>query len=45
MLSKGSFEDYLYILIGIIWVAFSIYQGKKKKKREGQTTNIDAFVG
>jgi hypothetical protein len=32
MLSKGSFEDYLYILIGIIWVAFSFYKGSKNKK-------------
>jgi hypothetical protein len=32
MLVKGSFEDYLYILIGVIWVAFSIYKGAKKKK-------------
>ena len=33
MLSKGSFEDYLYILIGVVWVAFSIYKGSKNKKR------------
>ncbi|RLD34512.1 MAG: hypothetical protein DRI88_01450 [Bacteroidetes bacterium] len=33
MLSKGSFEDFLYILIGIIWVAFSIYKGSKRKKQ------------
>ena len=32
MLSKGSFEDFLYILIGIVWVAFSIYKGSKRKK-------------
>lgn len=32
MLFKGSFDDYLYILIGIIWVAFSIYKGIQKKK-------------
>jgi hypothetical protein len=32
MLIKGSFEDYLYILIGLIWVAFSIYKGAQKKK-------------
>ena len=34
MLLKGSFEDILYILIGIIWVVFSIYQAKKKKKQK-----------
>lgn len=32
MLIKGSFEDYLYILVGLIWVAFSIYKGAKKNK-------------
>lgn len=34
MLVKGSFEDYFYILIGIIWIAFSIYQGQKKRKQK-----------
>lgn len=32
MLIKGSFEDFLYIIIGLIWVAFSIYKGTQKKK-------------
>lgn len=32
MLVKGSFEDFLYILAGVIWLAFSIYKGTKKKK-------------
>jgi len=39
MLSKGSFEDYLYILIGLVWVAFSIYKGSKNKKRSALQTN------
>ena len=34
MLLKGSFEDFFYILIGIVWIAFSIYQGQKKKKQK-----------
>ncbi|MCB2208277.1 MAG: hypothetical protein KQH67_08250 [Bacteroidetes bacterium] len=34
MLLKGSFEDFFYILIGIIWIAFSIYQGQKKRKQK-----------
>ncbi len=38
MLSKGSFEDFLYILIGIIWVAFSIYKGSKRKKTAPKQT-------
>ena len=37
MLLKGSFEDILYILIGIIWVAFSIYQAKKRKKQKSES--------
>lgn len=34
MLVKGSFEDYFYILVGLIWVAFSIYKGIQKKKSQ-----------
>jgi len=34
MIFKGSFEDYIYILIGIIWIVFSIYQGRKKKQQK-----------
>jgi hypothetical protein len=37
MFVKGSVEDFIYILIGIIWIAFSIYKGFKgsqKKKAE-----------
>lgn len=37
MLIKGSFEDFFYILVGLIWVAFSIYKGMQKKKSK-QTT-------
>ncbi len=32
MVAYASVEDFLYILIGIIWVAFSFYKAKKKKK-------------
>ena len=39
MLSKGSFEDYLYILIGLVWVAFSFYKGSKNKKRSALQAN------
>jgi hypothetical protein len=34
MLVKGSFEDFFYILIGLIWVGFSIYKGMQKKKQQ-----------
>ncbi len=37
MLLKGSFQDFFYILIGIIWIAFSIYQGQKKRKQKSST--------
>jgi hypothetical protein len=37
MLVKGSFEDYLYIIIGLVWVAFSIYKGAQKKKSLAKT--------
>ncbi len=33
MIVKGSFEDYLYIIIGIVWVAVSIYKGAQKRKQ------------
>jgi hypothetical protein len=32
MISKGSFEDFLYIIIGLIWIGFSIYKAQQKKK-------------
>lgn len=35
MLVKGSFEDYFYILAGLVWVAFSIYKSVQKKKAKG----------
>ncbi len=54
MLVKGSFEDYLYILIGVVWVAVSIYKGAQKRKKaasapsssepEQKKSFIDAFL-
>lgn len=32
MTAYASFEDYLYIIAGIIWIAFSFYNAKKKKQ-------------
>lgn len=37
MLFKGSFEDYIYIIIGLIWIVFSIYKGAQKNKARKQT--------
>jgi hypothetical protein len=34
MLVKGSVEDLIYILIGVVWIAFSIYKGMQKKKQQ-----------
>jgi len=33
MLVKGSFEDWIYVLAGLVWVAFSIYKGSQKQKK------------
>ncbi len=38
MLVKGSVEDYIYILVGVLWIAFSIYKGIKKKKSQKTRT-------
>ena len=32
MVSFASFEDYLYVIFGILWVVFSIYNANRKKK-------------
>jgi len=53
MLFKGSFEDFIYILAGLVWVAFSIYKGsqKQKKAKSGGAENkksksvIEDFIG
>lgn len=31
MIVSASLGDYLYIIIGIVWLAFSVYKGQKKK--------------
>jgi len=42
MMVKGSVEDYIYILIGIIWIAFSIYKGfKGNQNKKTKPENID----
>jgi len=40
VLVKGSFEDIIYVVIGVLWIAYSIYKGTKKgraKSRKEQT--------
>lgn len=41
MLVRGSFEDLIYIVIGVIWIAFSIYKGMQKKKAQKQQPHDD----
>ncbi len=38
MLFKGSFEDFIYIIIGLVWIAFSIYKGAQKNKARNKKT-------
>jgi len=42
MLVKGSFEDLLYVIAGLVWVAFSIYKGsqKQKKSKAGESNGV-----
>ncbi len=35
MNNYASYEDYLYILVGLVWFIFSIYKAKKKKDANG----------
>lgn len=32
MVSYASFEDFLYIILGLVWIVFSIYNANRKKK-------------
>ncbi|PLX04329.1 MAG: hypothetical protein C0595_03635 [Marinilabiliales bacterium] len=37
MVVESSFGDYIYILIGLLWVGFSIYKGAQKNKKSQQS--------
>ena len=37
MVFESSFEDFFYILAGLIWVGFSIYKGTQKNKKTQNT--------
>lgn len=39
MLFQASFEDYIYILVGIVWIAYSIYKGTQKSKSKQNKPN------
>ena len=34
MTAHASFEDILYVIIGLLWVVFSVYNAKKKKDKK-----------
>tara|TARA_B100002003_G_C14119937_1_gene538626 strand:+ start:951 stop:1424 length:474 start_codon:yes stop_codon:yes gene_type:complete len=34
MIVQSSFEDFLYIILGLVWIIFSFYKAKKKKKEK-----------
>lgn len=36
MVIYASYEDYLYILVGVVWVIFSYYNAQRKKKAKGE---------
>jgi hypothetical protein len=33
---RGSYEDIIYVVIGILWIAYSIYKGTQKSKAKNQ---------
>lgn len=37
MVVENSFGDFIYILIGLLWVGFSIYKGTQKNKKSQHT--------
>lgn len=37
MVVVSSFGDFIYILIGLLWIGFSIYKGSQKNKKSQQT--------
>jgi hypothetical protein len=36
MIVTASFEDFIYIIIGLVWVIFSYYNAKKKKENKAK---------
>lgn len=48
MVFKSSFEDILYVVIGLVWVAFSIYKGRQKQKNaqkpEGERSKSKSVI-
>lgn len=47
MIVQASFEDFIYIILGLAWIIFSFYKAKKKKKEkeaQSQTSEKKSFV-
>lgn len=47
MIVHSSFEDFLYIIIGLVWIIFSFYKAKKKKQEketQDQTREDESLV-
>jgi len=40
MLYKGSYEDLIYILIGVAWIGYSIYKGTLKSKERKKAPSV-----
>jgi hypothetical protein len=40
MIVKGSIEDIIYILIGVLWIAYSIYKGFKSSQKKKQPKTV-----
>ncbi len=38
MIVQASFEDFLYIIVGLVWIIFSFYKAKKKKQERDATS-------
>ncbi len=38
MTALASFEDFLYVIVGLLWIVFSFYNAKKKKDKKNAPT-------
>jgi len=45
MVYKGSFEDILFVLSGLVWVGYSVYRANKKKGQKSKSTNGNSSSG
>jgi hypothetical protein len=45
MVYKGSFEDILFVLSGLVWVGYSLYRANKKKDQKSKSTHENRSSG